>query len=184
ALVYAINLAMEYRTNDVTFSQVSSARMRPLQHVRSNMQGAMLSVQSNGTKVDLAGFNINAAQNKEIPGSISQKTGYIEVPLELTYSLVNRRFGVELIGGMSTLFLQQNEISLISGETEMEIGKADNLNATHFSTNVGLGVYYRLFRNMNFRVEPMFKYQLNAYSQVGDFKPYFFGVYTGLNYRF
>lgn len=184
------SIAMEQRTNDVAFSQGSMAR-RQLQHVDANMQGSFLNIQSGQSPQsgiilsnNLEGFNINASQTKEMSGSLSQKTGYIEVPVEVTYSILNKRFGVEVVGGMSTLFLQQNEISLVSGDTEMEIGRANNLNNTHFTTNLGLGMYYRIFRNMNVRVEPMLKYQLNAYSGTGDYKPYFFGLYTGLNYRF
>jgi hypothetical protein len=31
----------------------------------------------------------------------------------------------------------------------------------------------------------MFKYQFNTYSNnAGNFQPYYFGVYSGLNYRF
>ncbi|NMH28345.1 outer membrane beta-barrel protein [Flavobacterium silvaticum] len=180
------SLAMEYRTTGVTFNQSAFARQQ-LAHLNSNVQGSYINIESQTSRpaaVNLEGFNINAAQSKTIPGSISQKTGYLEVPLEVTYSVLDKRFGVEVIGGMSTLFLQENDISLISGESEMSIGKADNLNATHFSTNLGLGLYYKIFRNMNFRVEPMVKYQLNAYSDAGNYKPYFFGIYTGLNYRF
>ena len=43
---------------------------------------------------------------------IIQDISYYEVPLELKYAIVNNRFGVNMIGGLSTLFLGNNEISV------------------------------------------------------------------------
>ena len=67
----------------------------------------------------------------------------------------------------------------------MTIGEASNLNPMHFSTNVGLGIKYDILKSLQFKVEPIVKYQLNTFSNdSGNFKPFFLGVYTGLNYRF
>jgi hypothetical protein len=91
---------------------------------------------------------------------------------------------LEIIGGFSTLFLNENQISVVSSGSEMEIGKANNLNNTHFSTNVGVGLKYNFFKSFQVNVEPMFKYQINTFTDSSNFKPYFFGLYTGINYRF
>jgi len=110
---------------------------------------------------------------------------YIEVPLELSYALVNKRFGVDIIAGMSTLFLNQNEVTMLSDGLKTDLGEANNLNKTHFSSNIGLGIKYRLFKSIQANFEPKFKYQINTFSKNdGDFKPYFFGLYTGLSYTF
>lgn len=174
-------LSTEFRTNDIAFSQSASARQ--LRHLDSNMPGSMMSIQATNAPIELSSFNINESSGR-LEGSISQKTGYIEVPVELSYQLLQKRFGVEVIGGFSTLFLRENEISIISGSSEMNIGQANNLNDTHFSTNLGLGLSYRILKGFQFRCEPMLKYQLNAYNDAGNFRPYFFGLYTGFNYRF
>ncbi|MFT6826142.1 MAG: hypothetical protein ACJAYD_000696, partial [Patiriisocius sp.] len=62
---------------------------------------------------------------------------------------------------------------------------ANNLSYLSFATNIGLGVHYKLSNSFKFNVEPMFKYQLNPYTDSAvDFKPYYVGVYTGLSFKF
>ncbi|GAA0872807.1 hypothetical protein GCM10009117_19540 [Gangjinia marincola] len=120
-----------------------------------------------------------------IPGSINQTLGYIEVPVELSYKLIDRKVGVNLIGGGSTLFLNDNAIGIDSEFGRTTIGEANNLNEVSFSTNVGLGLDYELMKNFKLNLEPVFKYQINAYSEnPGNFRPYFFGVYSGFSFKF
>ncbi|MEL6810662.1 MAG: outer membrane beta-barrel protein [Bacteroidota bacterium] len=114
-----------------------------------------------------------------------QNLSYFEVPMELKYALVNKRFGVNMIGGFSTLFLGDNEVSVRDGEFRDVLGEANNLNSVSFSTNVGLGFDYKISKRLKFNIEPMFKYQLNPYTDSSvDFRPYYFGVYSGLSFKF
>jgi len=114
-----------------------------------------------------------------------QNLSYYEVPLELKYALLNKRFGVNMIGGFSTLFLGDNEVSVQDGSFKDVLGEANNLNSVSFSTNIGLGFDYKISKRLKFNVEPMFKYQLNPYTDSSvDFKPYYFGVYSGLSFKF
>jgi hypothetical protein len=118
-------------------------------------------------------------------GAINQKMGYYEVPLEVSYAVLDKKFGINVIGGVSTLFLSQNKISLVSSETNVKLGEAKNLNQVHFSTNVGLGFKYQIIKSFQINVEPMVKYQLNTFSNnSGDFKPLFIGLYSGISYSF
>jgi hypothetical protein len=111
--------------------------------------------------------------------------GYYEVPLEVSYAVLDKKFGINVIGGVSTLFLSQNKISLVSSETNVKLGEAKNLNQVHFSTNVGLGFKYQIIKSFQINVEPMVKYQLNTFSNnSGDFKPLFIGLYSGISYSF
>ncbi|HEY0091375.1 MAG TPA: outer membrane beta-barrel protein, partial [Flavobacterium sp.] len=173
-------VSLEYNTNDVVFYQTPNARQ--LQNVNTNLKGSMLEIdiltapQTN---------NVFGRISNKFNGTLSQKTGYVEVPLELTYKLIDRRFGVKIIGGISTLILNQNEVTIFSPGLEMSIGEANNLNKMHYSTNIGLGLKYDIFKSLQFNIDPTFKYQINTYSNnVGDFKPYIFGIYTGLSFRF
>jgi len=170
---------LEYTTTDLVFFQTTNARQ--IQNVNSNVQGAVLQIDNKPTELTMAA---RSADNK-FDATLNQKTGYIEVPVELSYKLIDKKFGVELIGGVSTLFLNQNEVSLESPGIEMNIGEANNLNSLHFSTNVGIGVKYNFLKAFQANFEPMFKYQMNTFSNdAGNFKPYFFGFYTGVSYRF
>lgn len=176
------SISLEYNTTDVVFNQTANARQ--LEHVNMNLQGSMLDIRAKGEALASAptvGLNGNV---QRFEGSINQKTGYIEVPVELAYRLLDKKFGIELVGGFSTLFLNENEVSLISSDTEMQIGQANNLNSMHFSTNLGVGFKYNFFKSLQFNVEPKLKYQINTYTESGNFNPFFFGIYTGLNYRF
>lgn len=174
------SVTMEYSTNDIVYNQAFARQ--GLRNVDSNISGTMLEIQS-AVAPPSPGASLINNNEKKFTGSLNQKTGYIEVPVELSYKLVDRKFGVDVVGGFSTLFLQQNEIALVSDGGQMEIGKANNLNSTHFSGNLGLGLKYSILKSLQFNVEPMLKYQINTYNS-GDFKPFFFGLYTGLNYRF
>jgi hypothetical protein len=124
-------------------------------------------------------------RNGIIPGTMQQELNYFEVPLELKYNLSNNRVGVNVIGGMSTLLLGNNSVSVLTDGFRSEIGSANNLNNLSFSTNLGLGFDYKLTNRFVFNLEPVFKYQLNAYNDSAvDFKPYIFGVYSGFSYKF
>lgn len=119
-------------------------------------------------------------------GSMVQRTGYLEVPIEMSYAVINKKFGIELIGGVSTLFLNQNNVSVVSTQgLSTSVGEAANLNNIHFSTNVGVGFKYRFFRAFEASFEPTFKYQVNTFSRdAGNFKPYFIGLYSGISFSF
>ena len=59
------------------------------------------------------------------------------------------------------------------------------MNSLNFSTNLGLGLFYRLNPRLELNLQPMFKYQLNTFSETeGSFRPYSVGVYSGLSFRF
>jgi hypothetical protein len=128
--------------------------------------------------------DINAPSAARI-GQMVQEFGYLEVPVEMQYSLIDKKWGLNLIGGMSSLFLMNNSVSLESAGTVTEVGESNNMNSLNFSTNVGLGVFYRLNQRLELNLQPMFKYQLNTFTQTeGSFRPYSVGVYSGLCFRF
>ena len=55
----------------------------------------------------------------------------------------------------------------------------------NFSGNLGVDFDYNISKKLYINVSPMFKYQLNTFSEnSGGFQPYYLGVYTGLNFRF
>lgn len=123
--------------------------------------------------------------NTKTAGEIDQRFGFIEVPLELEYRLLDKKFGINVIGGFSTFFLSENEIYADVNGTSALIGEANNINDTSFSANFGLGMDYSLSKQWNINLEPTFKYQINTFNNTtGGFKPFFIGVYTGLSYKF
>lgn len=118
-------------------------------------------------------------------GTLEQQFGYIEVPLELEYNLINTKFGFNVIGGFSTLFLNNNEVYSVLGSERLLLGDANNINRTSYSANVGLGLNYNISPTLKLNLEPMFKYQINTFNNTsGDFRPYFIGVYSGFSFKF
>ena len=173
---------LSYNVNDVVFYQDVNARQ--LKNVETNEMGRMISVQSE-LKNELNEVTTSGNLVSKFEGELNQQLNYIEVPLELSYKLVDNKIGINLIGGMSTLFLQDNSVSLKSNGVDMKIGEAKNLNDVHFSGNFGLGFRYTFWKSFNANFQPMLKYQFNTFSEnSGNFKPYIVGLYTGLSYSF
>jgi hypothetical protein len=82
------------------------------------------------------------------------------------------------------LFLKENQIRL-STPSLSEEGKATNLNSINFSGNLRLDLNYTLNTNWSMHINPMFKAQLNTFSEnSNDFSPFNIGVYTGVKYSF
>lgn len=119
-----------------------------------------------------------------VTGFLNQRLGFIEVPLELEYVIIDKRIGLNLIGGGSTLILDENMISLNSSNFSTNLGQANNLNNVSFSTNIGIGLDYKISPQFQLNLEPIFKYQINTFSSGQDLNPYFFGIYSGFSFRF
>lgn len=116
--------------------------------------------------------------------NLNQNFGYIEIPLEIKYLLIQKnRFSSNIITGFSTLFLNENEI-LLSYENFTTNGKFTTLNALNFSGNFGFDFNYLLDTKWSFHVNPMLKVQLNTFNDAHNFSPFNIGVYSGIRYRF
>jgi hypothetical protein len=182
ALRTGINsFSLGYNTNNVVY--YAGLKNNALANVNYNAPGSTIEVQNQPNYTSLLTFEKD--MQKSNTGAINQKMGYYEVPLEISYTLLDKKFGISLIGGLSTLFIHQNKISLVSPESNVQLGEANNLNPIHFSSNFGLGFRYQFMKSFEVKFEPMVKYQMNTFSNdVGNFKPYFVGLYSGINYRF
>jgi hypothetical protein len=179
-----------YDTNDVAFSssliastngQIDNIDYRPTSKnlVLTSRSIGTVAPEANSTALDAA------VRNPEKEGVMSQQFGYLEVPMELHYALLDRKFGINLIGGFSSLLLTENSVGLSTDGLTMEMGEANNVNTLNFSTNIGLGMNYKFSPNLQFNLEPMFKYQLNTFSETdGTFRPYTIGLYSGLSFKF
>lgn len=182
------NLNLDYDTENIAFyssfedqSKISNTNIER----NSNGKYLVLKHEKDISKSVIENQMIPSNQNS---GKLNQKTQYVEVPLELSYAILNKKIGIAIKGGMSTLFLTENVIS-ISGndgnDGNMQIGKASNLNNVHFSSNLGLGFSYNFMKNFQVNVEPTLKYQINTFNKnAEDFSPYVIGVNTGISYKF
>lgn len=170
-----------YNTNDVVF--FAAMDKVSFGSVASSDAGSTIQVVSQNNSEALRPFDNDVQNTNE--GVMTQRMGYFEFPVEMSYKLIDQKFGVNLIGGMSTLFLNENEVSVSSSTMSASLGRAKNLNDVHFSTNVGIGFKYRFWKSFEANFEPMFKYQINTFNKdAGNFKPYFIGLYSGVSFNF
>lgn len=173
-----------YNTDNIEFTPALQASS--LENISYRNEAKNITVADANTPQTIPlGSSVTANKVVAYEGRMVQELGYLEVPLEVKYSLSKKKLGVHLIGGLSSLFLTDNTVSLETQVLTTQIGEASNINEVNFSTNIGVGVDYTLFDKVMLNVEPMFKYQLNTFSNDdGGFKPYSLGVYTGLSFRF
>ncbi|PRX57000.1 hypothetical protein [Flagellimonas meridianipacifica] len=179
-----------YDTNEVLFSSsLEGSTNELIDNINYTETSRNLVIQSSKSVPDRAAVdNFSEIQSNEtsaLSGEMVQQLGYIEVPLELNYALIDKKFGVDIIGGFSSLFLVDDTILLESDELVTEVGEANNANSINFSTNVGLGFNYKVSPKVQLNLEPMFKYQLNTFSETaGPFRPFSVGVYSGVSLKF
>ena len=179
------NVELGYDTQGVT-ALIASSELRLFDsNIDTNIDGVNLIAISN---------NEVAAQTSELGiqrgvvnlrGDLNQSLSYLEIPLEAKYALVNRKIGLHVVGGVSTYVLYQNSIELLNQNGSTVLGEASNVNDVNFSGNLGVDIDYKINSKLFINVSPMFKYQMNTFSRNdGGFRPYYLGVYTGLNFRF
>ncbi|MCK0155909.1 outer membrane beta-barrel protein [Cellulophaga sp. F20128] len=176
-----------YNTNDVVFKSVFNPETNSIINsidYDSNSESVVVENKKSSSLSD-PGSTEFSAKSTSREGKMVQQFGYIEMPLEVNYALTDGKFGVNLIGGVSSLFLLDNSISLEADNLKTELGESNNINSLNFSTNVGVGLNYKFTPKVQLNIEPMFKYQLNTFSNTsGDFQPFTMGVYSGLSFKF
>lgn len=182
------NVDLSYNTGGIEFNAAADARS--LSGINFNENARALNIADAGSAAQNAVqdqlFPENGNTQRAINGSLQQRIGFVEIPVEAVYIVSDKRVGVQVVGGLSTLFLNNNEVILNSADgLQSNLGSATGVNDLSFTTNIGLGLDYKMTDNLKLNVEPSLKYQLNAFDEsVGDFKPYFIGLYTGVSYRF
>ena len=176
---------LSYKTKDVISFQTlpSASNTSTLRNIKSanNTNNNIMFLSANSTSLSQAPSELAST----LKASIDQELGFIEVPFELKYNLSNKKLGVNVIGGFSMLFLNDNNVYSVLNEVRSLLGEATNLNELSYSANVGLGLDFKMSESVNLNLNPMFKYQINTFNNTsGDFQPYFIGVYSGINVKF
>jgi len=175
-----------YNTNDVLIYQgietANGGAGRSLETINYNDNAEAITIV---TSANLPFTQVPDIVSNSIDSSLDQNLGFIEVPLELSYRVSDKKLGLSVIGGMSALFLSDNDVySTLNGDRTL-LGEANNIRNTSFTTNVGLGLDYKVSKKIDINLEPVFKYHMNTFkSKSGDFKPYTIGIYTGFSFKF
>ncbi|WP_346883789.1 hypothetical protein [uncultured Algibacter sp.] len=174
-----------YNTNDVAVFQSTNNVFRTNRPSLQNVSNASDEISILSTE--------NLSSNTRSPqsiitsnSSINQTLGYIEVPLELQYKVLDKKVGIHIIGGFSSFFLSENDVfSETQNGDKTFLGKATNVNDISYSANFGLGLNYQVSKNIDLNLEPIFKYQFNTFNNTtGNVTPFIIGVYTGFAIKF
>lgn len=179
---------LSYNTKNIAFTAaVNPTALSSVNYPEGNVPNFRI---ENRTVRQFSNLNASTEFNRAslaspTAGYLNQKLGFIEVPLEIEYVIIDKKIGLNIIGGGSTLFLNNNMISLNSTDFSTNLGEANNLNNISFSTNLGVGIDYNISPQFELNLEPIFKYQLNTFnSTTGNVNPYYFGVYSGFSFKF
>ena len=146
------------------------------------MNGYKISAE-NGAKAD-ASAALNEVTTPE--SGIQQHLDFLELPFNLRYSIIDRTFELQLVGGMSTNFLVNNYVTMETSSGQEEIGYLSNIKTVNYSGNAGLGMIYHMGGKLSLLLEPRFRYFINSVndSTLPSTRPYSVGFYTGLSYTF
>jgi len=170
---------LAYNTQDVN-ALISSSK-NASSNINTSKAGVIVTSVRRGQNSESG----NELNKSGVSGEINQSIEYFELPIEMKYNLYDKKLGLNLVGGFSTLILSNNSVSMVTQNSITDLGGANNLNDLNFSGNVGVDLDYKISKSWYLNVAPMFKYQFNTYSgNAGNFRPYYFGLYSGLNYKF
>ncbi len=118
--------------------------------------------------------------------SIEQDISYIEVPVDYQYRFLNKRVSLSLNPGISLFVLTNNQVfATADNGANILIGRETSLKDLSLALNFSLGAHYNFTKHWRLNAEPIFKYQLNPYTDnVGNFRPYYVGFQFGMSYKF
>lgn len=171
---------MNYITEDIvqTYNMPS--------YSKTNLQNTVASQQKYVTSYDAKRANYEEySPGNGTSGYLNQDMGFIEIPVEVEYKLIDKKIGFHIIAGTSTLLLNQNQVSFHSETFNNYVGKTANINKTSFSANIGFGVDYNFSEKWSLNLEPNFKYQINTFEvETTNVQPYYFGLFSGVKFRF
>jgi hypothetical protein len=116
---------------------------------------------------------------------IIQNFDLFEIPLVVRYKFLNRKFSMNLSGGLSPAYLLDNNTYLEMEDQKYDVGDAGNLNTMIVNTSLGMGFEYLITKKLSVNFEPTFKYSLNPINNSSsiDYHPYYFSWFTGVRLK-
>lgn len=134
-----------------------------------------------GNMADPSKYNLT-----QVGEDIRQIFRYLELPIMLRYKVIDRKVGLNLSGGLAYGFLVDNSAYTGEGSDMVRVGHTEGINAHNLSSQLGLGMEYKVTSNISFNLEPVFKYYVTPVSNISGplYKPYSLGFWSGFFFRF
>lgn len=118
--------------------------------------------------------------------NINQEFAFLEIPFMMRYRVIDRKVGLNIISGLGTSFMVDNETYFMYQGNRVPLGHSESVSGMNLTGSIGFGFDYLLGSKIKLNIEPTFKYFLNSFnidSNLGV-HPYFFGFYSGVSYFF
>ncbi len=102
----------------------------------------------------------------------------------LKYKIIDQRIDFNIIGGLSTGILVDNDAYIKLNNEKHHIGKTESVNNEIYNATFGIGMNYPVSKHIIFNLEPILKYSLKPTNSFNskDYHPYSIGFFFGLNY--
>ncbi len=139
---------------------------------------------SNANFVNKIGLGMNNNVSN-FASDLIQEFEFIEIPLLISYKLINTRLTISLVTGLNTGFLVANSVYIKDYKSE-KVGNTEDVNALTFKSVFGLSFEYPISKRLFLNISPTYKYQLNNLNKVSasNYHLKFFDVKTGISYHF
>ncbi|MBN1388017.1 MAG: outer membrane beta-barrel protein [Bacteroidales bacterium] len=116
---------------------------------------------------------------------LRQNFEYLEIPLIVSYKLIDRKLDFNILGGMSYNFLVGNQTwAMNKSGSKVLIGSTEGIDHLLLSSSLGMSMEYELSERFLLNLEPQVRYYLNTGGDLGSGNPYTFGVFSGMHFRF
>lgn len=144
--------------------------------------------QNASNELDIAIYSVKNGLSSDSESSetitLSQYFEYIEIPVIARYKIVDRKFDIHFLGGLSTNILVRNAVYL--EDQSDAVGYTAGVKPVNYSATAGVGFAYNMPNRINVTVEPQIKYYLNKQVSNSDVDvyPYTIGIMTGFTYSF
>ncbi len=154
----------------------------------SNSSG-MIPLMYSQQSINWQGFSGLGKANGSPPadgGIVIQQFDFLELPVIVRYRLMDRKIGLNILGGLSTNFLVGRNAYLQQDGEKKFLGLTEDLKTVSYSSILGIGLDFTITSNLDFNIEPMFRYYMNSINRLSTLKshPYSIGFYTGISYSF
>ncbi|NEW84224.1 MAG: PorT family protein [Mariniphaga sp.] len=126
------------------------------------------------------------ASKSSVENVLKQDIGFIEIPLQAMYKLIDKKIAIGLTGGISTNILVGNKAFLSENGENISTGETSNMRNVVYSGSVGFEVGYEITNRIMLTVEPRLKHFVNSISsnKSVNYKPSQMAIVTGLTYSF
>jgi len=117
---------------------------------------------------------------KNRDNKFEQKIEYLEIPVDFKQTLFNKKISIDLIAGFSYLHLFNQSIYAKDG-SDVSNSFQENSNV---SMHIGLGFSTKIFKSLNFNIEPMLKYHFNPTQNQLKSQTFQISIISGFEYKF